>query len=141
MELAGLDFRMVGVLQNTNHKGRLFEIFIKNHFSKKIIDLSGDNHNSPWDGICPNGMIYDAKSSGLVRDTFWIFHTKNKYKEEIKYYYFGAFNKDYTKLIHVWRIPGYLIEKDYFIIGTNDNYEYNIENMNEYEITDIININ
>lgn len=80
-----------------------------------------------------------ATSSGLVRGSFWGFHTLNKYKKEIDYYYFGAFNENYTKLIHVWRVPTHIIEKDYFIVGLNRRYEYNVENMKEFEIIDRFN--
>lgn len=47
-----------------------------------------------------------------------------------------AFNKDWTKLLHVWRIPGDLTDGDSITIGIKGSYTYNIDNMKEYEITD-----
>ena len=46
-----------------------------------------------------------------------------------------AFNEDYTKLMHVWRVPGEIVDDDYFIVGTL-NAKFTIENMMQYEITD-----
>lgn len=141
LKLAGLDVDTMvkqGVLQDTNYKGRLFEIIVRDHFENKSTDLSREKHDTPCDGICPRGKNYDAKSSKLYRERgeYWKFTTRNKYKEEIEYYYFGAFNEDYTKLMHVWRVPGEIIEKDYFIVGLNIGWEHDVENMKEYEITD-----
>lgn len=128
----------LGVLQDTNYKGRLFEIIVRDLFENKSTDFSIEKHDNPCDGICPQGKSYDAKSSKLyrLRGEYWMFNIRNKYKEEIEYYYFGAFNEDYTKLMYVWRVPGEIIEKDYFVIGLNRNWEHNIENMKEYDITD-----
>lgn len=126
-----------GVFQDTNRKGRLFEIIVRDHFENKSTDLS-KKHDNPCDGICPKGKSYDAKSSKLytLRGYYWHFNIRNRYKEEIEYYYFGAFNEDYTKLLHVWRVPGEIIEKDYFIIGLNGSWENNVYNMKEYDITE-----
>ena len=141
LKLVGLDVDamvMQGVLQDTNHMGRLFEIIVRDNFEEKSEDLSGGKHGSPCDGICPRGKSYDAKSSKLYRERgeYWKFTTRNRYKEEIEYYYFGAFNEDWTSLEHVWRVPGEVVDKDHFLIGLNGNWDHNVENMKEYEITD-----
>lgn len=56
-----------GVLDTNNYqKARLTEILVIEHFTNKgAIDLSGENCNSPIDGICPKGLEYDVKSSKL----------------------------------------------------------------------------
>lgn len=139
LKLLGLDIDTTtkqNILQSTNHKGRLFEIRVIDAFTNKPIDLSGDNHGSPCDGICPNGKIYDAKSARLYEDKYWPFIIKNKYKEEIELFYLGAFNKYYTELLYVWRIPGEIVEDNYFYVGIRNNYKFNIENMAKYDITD-----
>lgn len=127
------------IIQN-RHISRFFEILVKEHLGQESIDLSGKNCISPFDGICPNGNIYDAKCSALIKETFWYYHFLNKRKEDIEYFYLGAFNKDYTKLIHVWRVPGEIIEENAIRIGLKNNYKYNVNNMKEYEITEIFNV-
>lgn len=139
LKLVGLDVDTIikkGIVQTKYHKERFFELCIKYHFEKESVDLSGNNRLSSFDGICSNGKTYDAKSCGLINGRYFLYHFKNKEKEEIEYYYLGAFNKDYTELMYVWRVPGEIIEKDMLYIGLNRNYEYNVENMNEYNITD-----
>lgn len=128
-----------GIIETENQKARLGEIFIKEHFIEKSIDMSGENCNSPFDGICPNGQIYDVKSSKLQRD-YWQFGLDNSHKDEIEWYYLLAFNEDYSELLYVWRVLAWefmgSIEKGFLHIGINDNREYNIENMKQYEITE-----
>lgn len=124
-----------GVLETKQQKARLAEIKVLEHFKKRPIDLAGENQNSPFDGMCPNGMNYDVKSSGLRGKVCYAFNTGNKYKEEIELYYFLAFNKDYTKLDYGWRVPGEMVESSMFYVGLNYNYEFNIGNMEEYDIT------
>lgn len=131
-----------GILDTSQQKARL-QMYVIEHFENKPIDLSGENQNSSCDGICPKGMIYDVKSSKLHSQKCYIlhsqkcyiFHTRNKFREEIEYYYFGAFNSDWTKLEHIWRVPGEIVEKDYFVANMYGG-EFNIGNMKEYEITD-----
>lgn len=135
LKLAGLDIDLMGK-QGGTYRGRLAEIKVIDHFRQHPIDLSGENHNSPCDGICPNGKTYDVKSSKLYDGTHYHFNTRNKYKEEIEIYYFIAFNEDWAKLEYVWRVPGEIVEKDQFYIGLNRNYEFNIENMEKYNIID-----
>ena len=91
LKLAGLDMDTLlkqNILQSTNLKGRSFEIRVINAFSNKPVDLSGDNHGSPCDGICPNGKTYDAKSDRLYEDKYWPFIIKNKYKNGNNFSYY-----------------------------------------------------
>jgi hypothetical protein len=139
LKLVGLDVESMikkGVLITNNQKARLSEMMVVSHFEKNPIDLAGDNCHSPCDGICPNGKTYDVKSAPKAyKGPYYNFVIKNKLREEIKIYYLLAFNEDWTKLNHVWRIPGEIVEKDNFYIGIYGG-EFNIENMEEYEITD-----
>lgn len=139
LKLVGLDIEMMigqGVLETNRQKGRLAEVLVRDHFKKSPTDLSGNNQNSSCDRICPNGKMYDVKSSKLYIGGYWSFRTDNKYKEEIEIYYFLSFNEDYTKIMYVWRVPGEIIEKDHFNVGLNRDYEFNIWNLKEYDITD-----
>lgn len=135
LKLAGLDVDLMGY-QSNRHKGRVAEIKVINHFKQHPIDLAGENQNSHCDGICPNGKTYDVKSSKLREYKYWSFSTRNKYKEDIEIYYFLAFNEDYTKLKYAWRVFGEIIEQNRFAVGLTNDYEFNIENMKEYDITD-----
>ncbi len=139
LKLVGMDIDTMAIQKNFSnniYKGRYWEIMVVKMFQNKSIDLSGNNCNSPFDGICPNGKTYDAKSSKLHTKQYWLFPIYNKNKETIEWYYFGAFNKDYTELLHVWRVPGELIENNYFYVGVGILSKFNLENMKEYEITD-----
>jgi hypothetical protein len=139
LKLVGLDAESMvkhGIVKNNYQKGRLSEIIVRDHFKKNPVDLAGENCISPWDGLCPNGLSYDVKSSKFHKEGHYKFSTKNKYKEDIEIYYLLAFNEDYTELEHGWRIPGEMAEKDHFQVGLNSNYEFNVENMKEYDITD-----
>lgn len=145
LKFVGLDIDTMvsqGILETTIQKGRLFEILVICLFENMSIDLSGDNWKSSYDGICPNGQTYDAKSMGLRTNGQWCgwpFVTTNKDKDDdkeaIQWYYFGAFSKDYTELLHVWRVPGDVVEGNSFIVGMYSG-RLNVENMKEYEITD-----
>lgn len=111
------------------------------NFKKNSVDLAGENKLSPCDGICPNGKTYDVKSAKLIerneRSSYWVWATTNKYKEEIEIYYLLAFNKDWTKLEHVWRVDGEMIEEDYFSINMQCKHtdcRRDVESMKEYEI-------
>ncbi len=79
-------------------------------------------------------MNYDVKSSKFYIDRGYYFHTGNKYKEEIELYYFLAFNKDWTKFDYGWRVPGEIVEKGYFQVGLNPGCEFDIEDMDKYDI-------
>ena len=139
LKLAELDVDSMvrkGILLTTQQRGRLGEILIRDHFKIYPIDLAGENCNNPCDGICPNGKTYDVKSSKLYDEGYYLFNTRNKYKDEIELYYFLAFNKDWTKLDYGWRIPGEIAENDKFYIGSTYLSEFNIKNMEEYDITD-----
>lgn len=141
LKLVGLDVDSMvknGVIETNQQKARLAEIVVRNHFKKHPVDLAGKNQNSPYDGICPNGMAYDVKSSGLDGDR-WSFSIYNICKDDIEIYYLIAFNEDYTGLEHAWRVSAWLaINKDRIRVGLNSKYELNIENMKECEITDKI---
>ncbi len=80
-------------------------------------------------------MTYDAKSTSLIEGQY-CFHFNNNEKEEIEIFYLGAFNKDFTILEHVLRIPREFVEKLSLCIGLSNNHRYNFENMKEYEITE-----
>lgn len=138
LRMVGLDIDTMikqGAFLNKNRRGRLFEIIVKNGFEDISTDLSGERSNSPCDGICPNGKTYEAKGSKLyIIDKCWNFGIKNRYREKIEYYYFGAFNKDWTILMYVWRVPGELVDKDYFIVNIYGG-KFNIESMKKYDIT------
>lgn len=123
-----------GIIETSRQKGRFFEIYVLEHFTEDTIDVAGDNCTSPFDGICPKGQIYDAKSSAIVDNLYWYFRLNKG--EGIDFYYLGAFDKDFKKLLHVWRIPGDLTESTVLYIGLYSNRRYNLENMKEFEITD-----
>jgi CRISPR/Cas system CSM-associated protein Csm4 (group 5 of RAMP superfamily) len=140
LRIAGLDIDSMvnkGVLENNTQKGRYGEIKVLNHFKQHPIDLSGNNSISHCDGICPNGMLYDVKSAAISKSGYY-FRTANKFKEEIEIYYLLAFNENYQKLDYGWRIPGELAERNGFYVGQTYNSEYNIQNLEEYDITDKI---
>lgn len=134
---AGLNVDLMG-RQGDKYRGRQVEIAILNHLENKPIDLSGENRNSYCDAIDPNDGPYEVKSSRLCNGTYYLFTTRNEDKdddkESIQWYYFVAMNGD-NKIKHVWRVPGEMVEKDYFIVGLNSNYKFNVKNMEEYDIT------
>lgn len=137
LKLIGMDLDtrvLQGYLDTNQEKGRYAELKVINHFLEHPTDLAGENCLSPYDGICPNGKIYDVKSSKYYKKSYHDFGTNNKHKEEIEIYYFLAFNEDYTILEYVWRIPGEMVEKDHFQIGTSW-AEFTLDSMKEYDIT------
>ena len=130
-----------GIAETNFQKARLSEIRVRDHFKQHPVDLAGENCNSPCDGICPNGKMYDVKSSKFYAEKrgFYDFHMYNKYKDDIEIYYLLGFNEDYSRLRHGWRIPGEIVEKDRFRVSFNNisiRGAYNIENMEEYNVTD-----
>lgn len=126
-----------GILLNEMYKGRLFEIFVMEHFhTDGAIDLSGEDRSSHIDGICPEGKTYDARSTALrcinvVGNKCYTFNLD----KNAGYYYLGAFNGDYSELQHVWRVPGDFAYGS-INIGIDNSYIYNLENMKQYEITE-----
>lgn len=144
LKLVGMDLDSrvkQGKLVSKQEKGRFVEIIVREMFDNKGIDLSGIYCNNYCDGICPNGEIYDVKSIGFSKEkNRWPFSTRNEDKDDdkevIQWYYFAAFNHDYTKLIYMWRVPGEIVDKDTFYVGMYNGYEFNIENMKKYDITD-----
>jgi hypothetical protein len=137
LKLVGLDVESIvkkGVIETADQKARFSEIIVRDHFERYPVDLAGENKNSPCDGICPNGKIYDVKSSALD-GTIYNFHTGNKYGERIEIYYLLGFkNENYRKLNHGWRIPGEIVDRESVHIGIRG--RLNIYNMEKYEITD-----
>lgn len=130
-----------GHLDTIKRRSRWFEIMVYNYFKKESTDLSGENCNNTIDGICPNGHTYEVKYSSLyVIDECWRFDTRNMDKgddnEAIQWYYFGAFNEDYTELLYVWRVPGEVVDANVFRVGIRNNHRFNIENMKKYDITE-----
>jgi hypothetical protein len=129
-----------GIVETEDQKARFSEIIIRDSFDNPSVDLAGENKCSSCDGICPNGKIYDVKSSKLHKivdyGEFYGFYMINKHKDEIEIYYLLGFNKDYTKLEYGWRIPGEIVESGTFYIRINSYYEFNVENMKQYDITD-----
>lgn len=85
--------------------------------------------------ICPDGKLYDVKSSKF-RGTGWLFNTRNEYKGKIDIYYFLAFNKDNTELVHGWKVPGEIIKKDWCYVGMSpSDAEFTLHSMKEYDYT------
>lgn len=125
-----------GILETNNQKGRLFELYISEHFTERSIDLAGDNCNNPIDGICPKGQTYSTKSAALADNRHWNFRLYNAHRDEIDWFYFGAFDKNYKKLMYAWRVTGDFVDEDYLYVGIENSYEYNLENMKEFDITD-----
>lgn len=136
---AGLNIDITGK-QCDSYRGRQAEIKVLNHFKQYPTDLAGENSNSHCDGICPNGKTYDVKSSKFYDEGRYRFSIRNKYKEEIEIYYLLAFNKDWTKLEYVWRVPGEIVETNMFCVGMNPCYKFFVGNMDKYDITDKFNI-
>jgi hypothetical protein len=125
-----------GVLSNNVQKGRLGEIIVRDHFEKNSIDLAGENQNSPCDGICPNGKIYDVKSSKFYNwenRKYFIFKINNKHKNEIEIYYFLGFSENYTELMYAYRVSTNdiwdSIGNNHIRIGISSDYRFNVENM------------
>lgn len=123
-----------GILSHKCYRARLAEILVLEHFTEEgYVDLSGDNRNSVIDGICPNDQMYDVKSACL-RYKSWHFATDKE--EGVDFYYLLAFNGDWTKLLHVWRIHWNFLDKKSLTIGIDSGHNYNLENMKKYEITE-----
>lgn len=69
------------------------ELKILEYLGQNATDLSGKNCTSSIDGACPDGKMYDAKSSGLIDGEYFSFTCNNEDKGKIEIFYFGAFNK------------------------------------------------
>lgn len=148
LKMAGLDLDTMTkneIIETNNQKGRFAEICVIQHFVQHPIDLAVENHNSPYDGICPNGLIYDVKSSSLHNiGNYYEFGIRKQYNKEIEkieIHYLLAFNEDYTVMMHAWRIPTLdIIHKDTLYIGYNpwSHAEFTVENMKKYDITEKI---
>lgn len=139
LKLVELDIESMiknGIVKTNDQKARLAEMIVKHHFENRPIDLAGENHNSSCDGICPNGKTYDVKSSWSCNGTNYSFNIRNKYKEKIEIYYLLGFNDNYTKLEYGWRVPAKISKREHLVVGSNYNYEFNIDNMKKYDITE-----
>jgi len=144
LKLVGMDLDTrvkQGNLETESEKGRWAELIVIEHFKNNPVDLSGKNYKSPCDGICPNGMNYDVKSSKLdIYRRRWKYYISNMYKEDIEIFYFLAFNEDYTKLLHVWRVPGDIVESNYFtVMMDNATIGNDVESIKKFEITEKFN--
>jgi len=141
LKLVGMDLDtrvMQGYLDTNQEKGRHAEINVINHFMQHPIDLAGENCTSPCDGICPNGKTYEVKSSKLYIGGYYTYCANNKHKDSIKIYYFLAYNDDGI-LRYMWRVPGEIVENDYFYVSINDTRsraKFTVENLKEYNIID-----
>ncbi len=141
LKIVGLDVDSMiiyNIIETTQQKGRLGELFILETFEQiGSIDLSGQNCNSHYDGVCPHGYNYDVKTSGLHTD-YWKFDFTNICINKIEWFYLIAFDRDYTTVVYVWRVPkSKFIEdakKDFIDVGPKKMYD--IENMRQYDITE-----
>lgn len=141
LKMAGLDRDILikkGIINNTNDKGRLFELCVKEHFEKESTDLAGEKHTNPYDGICPTGQKYDAKSCAIRKEIYYFFRLKKLVRN--CWYYLGGYSKNYEELSYVWRIYGsniedMLQEKDGIYIGISNSSKHNIINMKKFDIT------
>ena len=61
---------------------------------------------------------------------------ENINKRKIIWIYLLGFNKDWTKVEHIWKISNDFTNLESMNIGIYNNYIYNVENMRKYEITD-----
>lgn len=123
-----------GILDHPKQKARLAEIFVMEHFKEEgAIDLSGENCKSHVDGICPKKQVYDVKSSRLLtscqRSDYWGFALDKA--DQVDYYYLLAFNKDFSDLLYVWRVPWDFFDCIHLHITMR-----HISNMKKYEITE-----
>lgn len=97
-------------------KGRAAELLVLNQFKKtNAVDLSGRNHQSPFDGICPNDKNYDVKSSKLCKQSYyydaWKFDLRNTCRDRIDYYFMVGYDNNRVEMLHTWMIPSGVIEK------------------------------
>lgn len=106
-----------------------------------MIDLSGQNRNSTCDGICPQGEMFDTKSSSLIKlhgYWGWGFNVTISQLEEADYLFLRAYkDKDFTKKpLHIWRVPIEFIDNraKIFIYKDNRLDLYNVDNMKKYEV-------
>jgi len=109
------------------------------HFIGESVDLSGENRKSPYDGICPTGKIYDAKSARLIGGK-WQINLKNIHKAKVQWWYLGLFDKNFEELLYVFRIPSEDfeedIEKEFMLIYMKGDHRYTIESMKKYDISE-----
>jgi len=123
-----------GILDHTKQKARLAEMFVFEHFVEDgAIDLAGDSCRSHVDGICPKKQKYDVKSSSLLTrfhgSDYFLFSLDKG--NAVDFYYLLGFNKDWSELLYVWRIPWNFFDGTHLQINIS-----HIPNMKKYEITE-----
>ncbi len=126
---------------NSTTKARQCESQVFNSFKNSgAVDLAGENRSSPFDGLCPKGKLYDAKSSKLYMTggvSFWKYVSTKKQLDEADYFFLGAYDENHKKLLFMWRVDRkFMRNRMYVNIGNNSTYEHNIINMKEYDITE-----
>ncbi len=120
-----------GIIETEQQKARQAEIHILENDEKGATDLSGENSGSFADGISriSKGQIYDVKSSKLHEKKYWSFNLDKC----VDFYYLLAYDKEHKNLLYKWKVPGDFTD-GIIVIGDNNHYTYNIENMKEFEI-------
>lgn len=109
--------------------------------NKGVIDLSGQNRMSSYDGICPKGEKFDTKGASLVNRNShlgWAFYVTINQIEEADYLFLRAYeDKDFTKPpLYKWRVPiDFMDNRTSIFIYKEVNVDgmYNVENMKKYE--------
>jgi hypothetical protein len=124
-----------GIFSDTNQKGRQAELHIAENDEKDGTDLSGENCLNHIDGISKNNEPYDVKGSKLYDryGGYWQF-VIDKF-EDVNFYYLIGYDKERKNILHKWKISSYdFIDIDYLVIGNNNSWRYNLENMKEFEL-------
>lgn len=127
-----------------NARGRQGELQTITEFKTKgAIDLSGQNRNSICDGQCPQGYMFDTKSSSLIKHHgywCWKFSATIGQLEEAEYLFLRAYkDRDFSKEPeHKWRIPiDFMDNRTAIFVYKDKRGIHNIENMKKYEISEV----
>ncbi len=129
LDFAGLDASII--YKSTVEKGRQAELYVLENYEKGSRDLSGESWLSHFDGISKESKeIYDVKGSKLYKDKFFLFHL-DKCADS---YYLIGYDRNYDNVLYKWKIPGNFYY-GLMMVGLSNIYQYNLENMKEYEIT------
>lgn len=137
-----------GIIKTNQQKGK-FGIMLVVDYYKDITgmkDLTEEDYHSHHDVISSEGTGDVKTSKFYVDENYWIFGIDNIDVDEIEWFYLLAFNEDFTEFKYAWKIPNNeYFEEDVYKeqIIVNGKYhskdvKYDIENMKEYEITDMI---
>lgn len=123
-----------GIARTTNQKGRLAEKYVLKNIEKGARDLSGENCKNSVDGISEisKGKTYDVKSSKLHKGKNWGFDLDKC----VDFYYLLAYDEYRNNILHKWKISG-CFAHGHIVIGFNNSYRYNLENMKEFEILEV----